>query len=453
MRPAPWALLAALALHAAARAQPVDNDLWTRATLLGDLGGIRTSLGNAGIAIGLQDINEVLGNTTGGTHQGADYDGLTMFSLGIDTQTAFGLQGGIFNTSVLQLRGRNLSTDTLLSLQTASSIEAQPATRLWELWYQQTIGTFDLKIGQQSVDQEFLTSTNSSLFINSVMGWPMPPAIDLYAGGPDYPLSSLGVRLRANDIGPFTFLAAAFDDNPPGGSFNADNQRRGAERTGTLFNLNTGALYLAEMRYALNPTDPSAPLSGLPGTYKLGAWFDSGAFLDQRFDTNGVPLASPLSNRKPRMHRSNYSFYGVFDQAIWRPNPQSQRLLSIFARIMDGPGDRNLIPFSINAGITLRAPLPGRDNDTAGLAWGLVAASASGAGFDRDLNSFGIYTPIRSSENIIELTYQCQATGWWQIQPDFQYVFMPAAGIANPLSPSRRIANEAVFGIRSTIAF
>jgi porin len=457
-RPAPWIGLTAFALLVAGRAhsQSADTGLWTRPNLLGDLGGARTALGNAGVTFGIQETDEVLGNITGGTHQGAAYDGLTMMSLGLDTKTAFGLEGGTFNVSVLQIRGRNLSTDNLQSLQTASSIEALPSTRLWELWYQQAIldGRVDVKIGQQSVDQEFLISANSSLFINSVMGWPMPPAIDLYAGGPDYPLSSLGVRLRANAIGPFTILAAVFDDNPPGGPFDNDSQLRGAEQTGTLFHLGTGALFIAEAQYALNqPPNGSTDYAGLPGTYKLGAWFDTGPFLDQRVDTNGVPLASPLSNGNPKTHWTNYSFYGVLDQAIWRPNASSPRLLSVFARLMDGPGDRNLIPFSVNAGVTLKAPLPGRDDDTAGIGWGLVAVGGNASGFDHDANLFGTYTPIRSSESMIEVTYQYQAAGWWQLQPDFQYVFMPGAGVVNPLKPDRRIANEAVFGLRSTITF
>jgi len=112
---------------------------------------------------------------TGGTHTGFAFDGLTLLSLGIDTQKAFGLEGGTFNISALQIHGRNLSTDNLQNLQTASGIEAQRPTRLWELWYQQTFldGQFDVKLGQQSIDQEFIGSAGSSLFINTMMGWPM----------------------------------------------------------------------------------------------------------------------------------------------------------------------------------------------------------------------------------------------------------------------------------------
>jgi porin len=434
--------------------------LWTRGNLLGDMGGLRTVLGNYGITIGLQETSEVLGNVTGGTHTGADYDGLTLLNVGVDTQKAFGWEGGTFNVSALQIHGRNLSTDNLQTLQTASGIEAQGTTRLWELWYQQSFldGRLDVKIGQQSLDQEFLTSSGSSLFINTMMGWPMVPSVDLYAGGPAYPLSSLGVRLRANALGPFTVLAGVFDDNPPGGPFDDDSQLRGAERTGTRFNLGTGALFIAEVQFALNQPsngemDYGNMTTGLPGTYKLGAWFDTASFPDQRYDASGGLLADPASSGDPKMRRNNYSLYGVFDQAVWRPDPSSPRTIGVFARIMGAPGDRNLVSFSVNAGVTMKAPLPGRDDDTFGIGWGIAKLSGNAIAFDRDSNTFSGPTPIRSNENFIEITYQYQAAGWWQIQPDFQYVFMPAGGVVNPLNPSARIANEAVFGVRTNIIF
>jgi porin len=436
------------------------TNLWTRSNLLGDMGGVRTFLGNYGVTIGLNETSEVLGNVTGGVNKGFAYDGLTLFGVGIDTQKAFGLDGGTINISGLQIHGRNLSADNLLTLQTASGIEAQDTTRLWELWYQQSFmdGLFDIKLGQQSIDQEFITSAGSSLFINTMMGWPMFPSANLYAGGPAYPLSSLGVRFRANSLGPFTVLAGVFDDNPPGGPFNDDSQLRGAERTGTRFNLGTGALFIAEVQYALNQPangdmDTGKRASGLPGTYKFGGWFDTASFPDQRFGTDGLSLADPASNGNPTMRRHNWSLYGVFDQALWRPDPDGARTIGVFARVMGGPGDRNLISFSVNAGITMKAPLPGRDDDSFGIGWGIAKVSGNATGFDQDTNTFGTYTPVRTTENFIEITYQYQAAGWWQIQPDFQYVFMPGAGIPNPNNPSQRIQNEAVLGVRTNITF
>lgn len=63
------------------------------------------------------------------------------------------------------------------------------------------------------------------------------------------------------------------------------------------------------------------------------------------------------------------------------------------------------------------------------------------------------YYPAQSAETFVEMTYQYQIAPWWQVQPDFQYFFDPSGGIPNPLDPTRRIGNEAVFGFRTVVTF
>ena len=442
----------------------------TRSNLLGDLYGLRTVLGRRGITLGVLESSEVFGNATGGFRRGVTYDGVTVLTLGLDTEKAFGWQGGTLNVSGLQIHGRGLSADNLGVLQTVTGNETQRATRLWELWYKQAFlgGKFDVKLGQQSADLEFLGSEGASLFINSAMGWPVLAASDLYASGPSFPLASLGVRFRYQATDALTLLGGVFDDNPPGGPFFSDSQVRGAAQSGTKFHLRTGALFIAEVQYTINqpvtgvtapagpavpgPT-PISPSSGLPGIYKLGVWFDTASFPDQRFDTAGRSLADPASSGDPRFRRLNWSVYGVFDQTVWRPDPNQPRALGVFARLIGAPGDRNLVNFSVNAGIAVKAPLPGREDDSFGVGFGLAKISPRAVRFDRDTNAFAGPYPIRSSETFIEVTYQALIAPWWQIQPDFQYVFTPSGGVPNPLVPGKRIGNAAIFGLRSNVTF
>lgn len=426
--------------------------------LLGPAWGVRPWLGQYGVTVGLSEISEVFANPSGGVHQGADYDGLTELSIGVDLGRAIGLPGGTLNVSAFQIHGRSLSQDNLDNLNTISGIEANRATRLWELWYDQQFqdGTYDLKIGQQSLDQEYITSASSGIFANTMFGWPALPSYDLYAGGPAYPLSSLGVRARGN-AGPFTALAGVYDDNPAGGPFNNDPQTI-ADRYGALFSLNTGALFIAELDYSLNQPatgDTATGGQGLPGSYKIGAWFDTASFPDQRIDDGGGLLADSDSTGQGRMRRHNYSVYGVIDQMIWRPDPNGPRSLNLFTRLMGAPGDRNLIDFAGNLGVVLKDPLPGRDGDTLGFAGGFTKLGRHALEADRDVADLnpGSYSPLRSSESYLELTYQYVPIGWLTIQPDAQYIFMPGGGIVNPEAPDRRISNEFVVGVRSNIVF
>ncbi len=435
-------------------------DLDQAPNLLGDVGGLRPSLASHGIALGLTETSEVLGNLSGGVRRGAEYDGLTQLSLAVDTSKAFGWPGGTFDLSALQIHGRSLSATNLGNLQTVSGISADRSTRLWELWFQQSFmdGKADVKVGQQSLDQEFIVSQYSGLYLNTMMGWPMLPSADLYAGGPAYPLSSLGLRLRMQPTAALTLLGGVFDDNPPGGPFDDDEQRRGREAFGTRFNLDTGALVIAEMQYTVDVSaDSNAPCSGagcgLPGTYRVGVWYDTARFADQRFDAAGRSLADPASDGRPREHRGNLSVYGIVDQMLWRES-RGPRSVAAFARIMGAPGDRNPIDLSINAGINVKAPLPGRDDDSFGIGYGLAHVSAHLSALDRDTGLFlGSAYPVRSAEHFVELTYHWQVAPWWVLQPDLQYIFNPGAGIPDPLQPARRIADELVLGLRTIVTF
>jgi porin len=434
----------------------------SRSTLLGDAFGIRPLLGRYGITITASEVSEVFGNTTGGLRQGANYDGLTTATLQVDTLRAFGLVGGTFNASAFQIHGRNESFENLDALQTVSGIEANRSTRLWELWYDQSFnnGAYDIKIGQQSLDQEYITSSGSALFANTMMGWPLIPSYDLYAGGPAYPLSSLGVRIKGEIAPHTTALLGVFDDNPPGGPFNDDSQTRGIEAAGLRFNLKTGALVIGEVQYAWNQPstgdlETQSSTGKLPGTYKLGFWYDTAKFPNQQFDTTGLSLADPNSNGTAANNRGNFSVYGVFDQVIYRPDPYDPKALSIFARIMGAPEDRNLISFSVNGGITLKAPFEGRDNDSVGLGFGVGKLSDGAQALDRATAFFnpGVLSPVRSVETFIEATYVYQIAPWWNLQPDFQYIFNPSGGIVNPNIPTQLVHDEAVFGLRTTINF
>lgn len=428
-------------------AQPVEQQkeaaatgLWERANLLGEMGGLRPWLAQYGLTFTAQESSEYMGNVTGGTRRGGAYQGLAQFALSLDTQKGFGSPGGTFNVSALQIHGTSLSARNLQTLQSASGIEADAATRLWELWYQQALpgGKTDVKVGLQSADQEFMVSQNANAFMNATFGWPVLPSADLPAGGPAYPLASLGVRMRATAAEGVTLLGGVFDGNPAPGE--GDPQKLNA--SGTNFHLGNGALVIGEIQYAINPPQANASESkanGLPGVYKLGFWYDSNRFSD--------PALGAASQR------GNYSVYALADQTVWRAGEDSPRSIGVFARAMGAPGDRNLVDLALNAGVTLKAPFAGRDNDVAGLAIGYAHIGAHAQDYAASQTASTPGYPLRSAETVLEATYQYQLAPWWQWQADFQYVFRPAGGIPDPQNPSRRIGDEAVLGVRTTIQF
>jgi porin len=422
--------------------------LWERSTLLGDLGGVRTRLEKYGVSLGLTETSEVLGNATGGRARGVVYEGVTEASLGLDLGKAIGLAGGTLNVSAFQIHGRGLSTNYVDNLNVVSSIEADRATRLFELWYQQVFlgGRMDVKVGQQSADLEFAISQYAGLFVNASFGWPTLAAVDLPAGGPSYPLAALGARLRARPVEPLTVLLGVFNGSPAGIG-TGDPQRRNP--SGTSFRLGDGVFAIGEVQYAVNAGENA---SGLPGTYKLGAWYNSNAFTDQFFaGSSGITAAGPFAI-PPRARRGDWSVYAVADQLIWRP-AGTKSGVGVFARAMGAPGDRNQVNLFADGGVTYKGVF-GRENDTVGLGVGWARISDRARAGDAALTAFGgSFIPVRTGEIVLELSYQHQIAPWWQVQPDFQYVFNPGGGITNPDRPGQRVGNAAIFGLRTTITF
>ena len=110
--------------------------------------------------------------------------------------------------------------------------------------------------------------------------------------------------------------------------------------------------------------------------------------IPRRFPTSvmtamGYPRA--VTGGSPRLDFGNYGFYGIFDQVIWQPDLSAPRALSVFARLMGAPlNDRNFISFSVNGGVTLKAPFQGRDGDIVGLGFGYGLFSSGARGFDAD---------------------------------------------------------------------
>jgi porin len=428
--------------------------------LFGDMWGLRPWLGKYGMTLSILETSEVLGNLSGGVQRGFAYDGLTQGVLQLDTQRAFQLYGGTFNVSALQIHGNNLSAQNLYTFQTASGIEADRATRLWELWYQQKFlleDRLDVKVGQQSLDQEFMVSQNAGLFVNTMFGWPMLPSADLPGGGPAYPLSAPGVRVRVRPVNGLNILLGVFNGSPVVNNTGDPQQQN---PSGTSFPMNGGTLAIAELQYSYPALGGMVYGNGsepLGRTYRLGFWYDTEHFADQEYDNTGLSLANPKSTGIPATHSGDYSIYAVADQMIWRDpkDEDGDRAISLFVRALGAPEeDRNVIDLSMNAGLTFHEPIMHRDDDTCGVGMGYAKVGDHPAGLDRDTAFYtGAFHPVQSSETYVEATYQYQLTAWCQLQPDFQYVFNPGAGIANPNAPGQRVKSEAVVGLRMNVLF
>ena len=431
------------------QAETFGGPLWDRGNLLGDPFGLRSAGAQRGLTFGLSETFAVLGNATGGVRRGVVAEGLLQMGVGLDTEKAGLWPGGTFNASAYQIHGRGLSFDNLANNgNTVSGIEALRGTLLFELWYEQSFldRAVSIRLGQLAADQEFAISQYGALFINHTFGWSTLPSADLPSAGPSFPLAAPGIRLRYSPAPEWTGLFAIFNGNPAGPGNGVPQSR---DPSGTAFRLNDGTLFIAELQHTLGGE------GGLPGTYKLGGWYSTDVFQDQRAVAGGISLADPRTdpNATGRPRRNNWSLYGVADQLVWRKPDSKDGGIGVFIRMQGAPGDRNLINFALDVGATWKGALPGRDSDTAGIAFSLSRNSDTSSRLDKDIRALNPSYPIRRHESVLELTYQAQIAPWLQVQPVAQYLFNLNGGVLNPQQPTKRLGDAAVFGVQNSVTF
>ena len=421
-----------------------------------DPGGLRGTLAAEGFTYSLTYVGEVLGNPSGGQRRGAIYEGRLDAQLDLDLGRAVGWSGASLHANVYQIHGRGLSGANLGNLFVASGIEALPSTRLFELWIEQRLlgDKVAIRAGQLAADTEFVVSRYASVFVNATFGFPEILAADLPDGGPAYPLATPGLRLRIEPDPDWTLLLGMFDGAPAGhraGDLQANN------RSGTAFRTADPALFMAEV--AWRHGDPKAPET-LPGTVKLGAFGHLGSFPDQRFSasSSGGPglLADPAGSGLPRRLHGNGGAYVVVDQLLVPDPGNEDGGLGGFLRLAAAPGDRNLVSAYLDGGLTYKGLVPGRPNDTAGVGVAYARISEGARRYDTDVAAFnpGAYQPVRSSEVMVEATYQAEVVPGFTVQPDLQYVWRPSGGVINPRSATGAVERSAaILGVRASIRY
>lgn len=415
----------------------------------GDWLGGRTSLEDHGLEFFGGYTAEVWGNTTGGRQAGTDYTGLLDFGAELDLEKAVGWSGASIHTAWLWVSGKDASENLAGNFLTVSNIAGFNTFRMLELWFQQNLldDKISLRIGQLTADSEFIISDYAGTFINGTFGWPAFAYMNLPEGGPGYPMGTLGARLALNPVDWFTFQTAVFQGNV----FAQDVNRHGFRWS---LDADTGFTFVNEAQIRWNQSEEAR---GLPGQGKAGVWFQTGDSADL--------LADSTSS-------GNVGFYGIVDQMLFRERgaeippgvglskdaksagdgksqkdfqspvryEKSDQGLGWFGRIAGAPSDRNFINFYFDTGLSYKGLIPGRDDDTLGLAFAYAQLSPGARSGLRDEGS----SPV-GAEMVIELTYQVQVTKWLIVQPDLQYIVNPGG--------TRDFENALVLGGRAAIVF
>ena len=372
-------------------------------------------LGDHTVAWKLLYVSEVLGNPFGGEKQGVVYEGYVKFGIGVNLDRALGWEGASLYANILYPHGASLTQNFVRDLSVISNIDGYDSVRLYKLWFQKNFdgGRFSFRIGQMAADKEFFTSDSAGIFLNNAFG--TPSVFSQNITGPIYPVSTPGVRIRWEPTPAFSLRTALFSGDVGSATENQHQTRIRLKKE-------SGVLVLVEAAYK---THQAKGDDGLPGTFKLGGFYDSKWFDDRSGGDR---------------HHGDCGAYFVADQQIYREknSGDSPRGLSIYSRVGFAPRDRNLVDFEYQGGVSYVGLLRSRPKDIAGLGFAYTHIS-------RDVQPSDDGPEPGNHESLLEAAYLVALNDWCIIQPDIQFIIRPGA------TASRRDA--LVLGLRITLSF
>jgi porin len=414
--------------------QSQSDDFWTRSTMTGDWGGLRSELRDSGIIF-----------------------------RGKTTQFGFGVSGGV-NTPVPSPLGQGNSTaytgraeyDTILDLEKIAGIPKGKLLIRFEHWYGQ-YGNVSLRTGAFT-PAVFPAMTPTSIndpgvpYLTNFL-WTQPLTQDLlvYGGKVDV-LGSTDQDIFAGGDGSDQFMNQALIVNPsfllgiPYSSLTAGVVKR--EQWGSV----RGFLY--------DPNDRTTEYFRLDNIFNRGIILGCEAKLKSSFldkpgehHLGGIWKHVPLTNLSfqepppgvypeptvpgfPTLNDSFTLFYG-FDQYLVQFG-NSDRGYGLFGRASISDGNPTPVQYFLSAGLGGYSPIAQKRGDTFGIGWYFVGTS----------NQFGpipqaLFGPRNGSG--VEVYYNFQVNPWLNITPDVQYMQPGASAISTDTA--------FVYGIRANASF
>jgi len=403
-------------------------------TLSGDWGGWRTDLHNAGIDFNFGYVSETASNAQGGPMQGTRYTDQFTFGTTLDLDKLLDLSHALFQFTITDRNGRNLSSDLHLdSLQQVQEVFGRGQTwRTTQFWYEQSYldGALDLKIGRLTEGEDF--AAFSCEFMNLTFCG-APPGNIVGSYWYNWPVSQWAARVKASfpDFG--YVQIGAYQVNPtyltPAGSFNLGNP------PGT-----TGALIPVEIAWL--PTFGGS--EQLQGSYKLGAWYNSSETADPVENTQGQLLA--IAGGQPLLHNGAWGWYLNFQQKLINVSPDPNRGISAFLNMTFADHRTATLDSQIAMGLFYTGPFDSRPIDQIGVAIGRTHVNGRVAQSQEAQNAAGLGpVGVQYSEYASEIYYQFHVQNGFYLQPNLQYVHNPGGISQN--------TDDIILGLKAVINF
>ena len=407
-------------------------DTWlNQPTMTGDWGGARSDLESLGIGLRAHFTSESAGNTTGGKEQTARSTEQIDFGADFDLQRLLSIPNAKIQLTMTDRFGRSLSNDAIGNqFQVQELYGAGQNFRLAELNYHQDFLEHNLaiEVGWSPMGDHFAGMPAFCNFQNGIICG-HANAMTTNSGAHNFPTAQWGASIKWQATPDFYGSGGVYQVNPNAGD--ADNG----------WNLSfhgTGIIVPVEVGWTTSGN------AKLPGTYKVGAYYNTSTTPDVFTDVNG--LSAGLTGEPFVQHNGRKGGYIMTDQMVYREGPDSARGLSVGAMVGVGDSATAKYRYFWMAGGHYQGTFPGRDNDLLAFMFGYAKTNPRLTNYQEDRDSVAPGSvDIQSYESIAEVDYGALIAPWLLIRPNLQYVFNPGG--------TGRIPNAFVIGLTAKVTF
>jgi porin len=392
-------------------------------------------LAEQGITLSLNYTGEAATNLSGGLRRDAAYAGQVYVGADLDMGKIAGIGGATIHAAVTNRHGENLAAIALGNNTSVQEIYGTQNTHLAILTWEQKLGSLTIEAGRSQANVHFLSSPLYCNFqSNSACG--NPTFVFKNSNFTYFPASSWMAHAKLN-LTPEVFAhVGVYEVNP---------DRKRPDDNGFNFSTRnaTGVIVPWEVGYGTDFTTDR-----LPRHYILGGWFDRGDFSDPlRDDRGGIAI---VSGRAAATHKGRSGIYLRFDQMLTRPDPTSERGLSVFGVAMTNLSGRVEERHFLELGLLQTGTFKGRDKDTLGFVINQQSFSDLALARMNAARAFaGGKSGVHRDEYMMELAYGAQLGPAVRISPNLQYILHPDQTGA-PFR-ARHIDDALVVGLKFTV--
>lgn len=409
-------------------------DLQTSPTLLGNMGGLRTSLGEHGVALSLSYVSEAAHNYSGGKKELTSYTDQWALGTTVDMDKLLGWSGATFQMTITDRNGSNLGADAGIgnNMLIQEVYGRGQTTHMTQFWLNQAFlnNQVQWKIGRMTVGEDF--ASFSCDFQNLTFCGAQPGNL-VGSYWVNWPTSQWATRLKVNAAEESYVQVGVYQVNP----IYVDD--RYARHHGlSLDNPNGTTGVLIPVEYGWLPT-----WNGLAGSYKFGGWYNTSDGKDLYQDRDREPRG--LTGQAPRERNGQYGLYINFQQQISGTAGGSGT--SVFLNISQADRATAAQDHQLALGLQNKGPF-GRELDVIGVAVGATHNNGRYAAFMRQQDErLGNPASIVGDgyEYVVETYYSWAPIPSIYLRPNLQYIKNPGGARAND--------NAFVLGLKSGITF